>query len=301
MQREKDFVSVVIPCYNHGAYIGDTLQSVLNQTYHNYEIIIVDDGSDDLHTRVVLDEIDHPKVTVLRKVNGHVSSARNHGIKFSKGEYILTLDADDQFMPDFLEKAVPILKKRPEIGVVTCNAYIFDPKGNISTHDKKGGEAKDFLTVNNCLASALFRYQCWQEADGYDETMKNGYEDWDFWLSVTSSGWLIHSIPEYLYRYRDTPNSMLKQVPEQRPELMKRIVIKHEAVFRENIVAVIYSKELKLQHSKNKIIKSLAYRVGTAILSPLRLLFALYRARRKPITNHSEQQLVCYEKKTLSV
>ncbi|MEX1014171.1 MAG: glycosyltransferase family A protein, partial [Candidatus Paceibacterota bacterium] len=139
MQREKGFVSVIIPCYNHGAYIRDTLQSILNQTFCDYEVIIVDDGSDDQFTVEVLEEIDHPKVTVLHKENGHVSSARNYGIRHSRGEFILTLDADDQFMPEFLEKAIRVLQENSEIGSVTCYAYKFDHKGNIRKHHKYGG------------------------------------------------------------------------------------------------------------------------------------------------------------------
>ncbi|MEX0686710.1 MAG: glycosyltransferase family A protein [Balneolales bacterium] len=287
MNKESDFVSVIIPCYNHGKYILETVKSVLDQTYSNYEIIIVDDGSDDPHTIKVLNVLDHPKVTVLHKENGHVSSARNHGIKHSKGEYILTLDADDKFNPDFMMKAIQVLKGHSDVGVVTCYAKVFDHKGNISYQHKLGGGVKAFLTVNNCLASALFRFRCWEEAGGYNESMKEGFEDWDFWLSVTSAGWRIHSIPEYLYWYRDTPGSMVKSATVKKPELMRTIAKNHELDFQNNVIDVLYSKELKIQEL-SEIHNSRTYQIGNAFTKPLKYIRGLFNKgnRQVEISNH---------------
>ncbi|MEX2639321.1 MAG: glycosyltransferase family A protein [Balneolales bacterium] len=312
MSRVRGLVSVVIPCYNHGDYILDTVQSVLDQTYKNYEVFIVDDGSDDLQTRKVLWELDHPQIKVLRKVNGHVSSARNHGIRFSTGEFILSLDSDDQFTPDFLEKAVPILNQDLDTGAVTCYANVFDHKGHITSHHKTGGGTSDFLAENNSMASALFRYQCWEETGGYNESYNattKGFEDWDFWLMVTRAGWKIHSIPEYLIHYRKAPHSMSQQYENEVPAMMKQLVLKHEDVYRENVAEIIYQKELLIAQLKNNAEackNSLTYRLGHTLLYPLKPIWSMLKTK-KPITGNSlytnqpKLEITCNEKEDLSV
>ena len=98
--NNSELVSVVIPCYNHGEYINEAIGSIISQKYTNWEIIIVDDGSTDKGTIAVLGKINHPRIKIIHKENGHLSSARNCGFRESKGDYILTLDADDKFHPD---------------------------------------------------------------------------------------------------------------------------------------------------------------------------------------------------------
>ncbi|MEX0928905.1 MAG: glycosyltransferase family A protein [Balneolales bacterium] len=274
MQRKRGFVSVVIPCFNHGLYLNETLRSVLAQTFGAYEIIVVDDGSDDKSTLNILKDINHPKIEILHKANGHVASARNYGIRRSTGEYILTLDADDQFEPDFLLKAIPILKNSPETGVITCYARMFDHMGNIQPIRPLGGGIENFLATNNCMASALFRYRCWEDAGGYHEPYNasyKGFEDWDFWLSVLESGWRVHSIPEYLLRYRNTRNSLSDQNLTEIPEMMKRLVMRHEELYRLNVADVIYKKELKIRQMR-ELRNSLTYRVGELLLFPLKFM-----------------------------
>ncbi len=119
-------VSVIIPCFNDGKYIDEAVDSILAQTYQDFEIIIVNDGSTDEFTNNLLKNYKKPRTSVLCKTNGHLSSARNHGIKNSNAEYILPFDADDIFEPTYLEKAVDILDKNPEIGVVTCDIRLFE-------------------------------------------------------------------------------------------------------------------------------------------------------------------------------
>lgn len=298
MQRKKDFVSVVIPCYNHGAYILETLSSALNQTYSNLEVLIVDDGSDDPYTKDVLDAIDHPQVRILHKENGYVSSARNHGIRHSCGEYILTLDADDQFRSDFLEKAIPVLQHNTEVGVVTSYAHEFDDKGIIRSIHPAGGGFNNFLATNNCLASSLFRYQCWEIAGGYNESYTRtikGFEDWDFWLSITRKGWNIYCIPEYLMKYRNSPNSMSKDFLNEKPKMMKRLVARHEEVYQKHVIDVIYRKELKIQ-KLNQVKYSNTYKTGDALLKPLRLIRDLVRETGQP----SEKPINSYLNKPLA-
>src|SRR5690349_6578170 len=97
-------VSVIIPCYNDGHYIDDSVSSIRSQTFADWEIIIVNDGSTDESTLAKLRTFDDPLITVLHKENGHLSYARNHGISHAKGVIIVTLVADDKFEKTFIEK-----------------------------------------------------------------------------------------------------------------------------------------------------------------------------------------------------
>jgi glycosyltransferase involved in cell wall biosynthesis len=113
-------VTIIIPCYNHGRFVDRAVSSVLAQGVDDLAIYIVDDGSDDAETVKILESYPTEKATVLKKENGHLSSARNHGIERATGDYILLLDADDYFAPTFLKQAVDILDSDASAGAVTC-------------------------------------------------------------------------------------------------------------------------------------------------------------------------------------
>ena len=181
MDRNENLISVIIPCYNHGKYLYETFDSVYQQTYQNFEIIVVDDGSDDEVTKNVLKELEQTSIKVLRKKNGGVSSARNFGIQKSKGEYILTLDADDKFTPDFAEKALSILKFEEEVGMVTSYLLRFTNKGICGKGHPEGGDVTAFLSKNNSHASVLFRYQCWVDAGGYEFSFS---KSWKYYIKT---------------------------------------------------------------------------------------------------------------------
>jgi len=111
---EKPFISVVIPCYNDGEYLPETIARLKEQTYPNFEIILVNDGSTDQHTLDVLKQLETEGVQVFHKENGRMSSARNYGAKQAKGSIIAALDADDYFDPSFLKKPLPYSKPSPK-------------------------------------------------------------------------------------------------------------------------------------------------------------------------------------------
>jgi len=276
MERISNLVSVIIPCYNHGKFIHGAIGSILKQTYQNIEIIIVDDGSNDRKTKVILDKINLPKTTIYRKENGGPASARNFGIKKSNGQFILTLDADDRFHPTFLEKAVLVLNNSPHVGLVT--SYITRIYKNTTKKVKlPGGDVSTFIIKNEASASLLYRYACWEDAEGYDENIP-GFEDWDFAISVTKKGWLVYSIPEYLFYYRNIENSQFNRDVRIRPEIMKYLSIKHESVFKDHLTDIVYEKELQLQEYSNKVTtykNSYAQKIGNAIIKPMKVMRSL--------------------------
>ena len=121
----KGKVSVIMPCFNDGAYIMEAIQSLENQSYHDYELLVIDDGSDDIQTIEILNSLDREYLTLLKTNHLGPSGARNYGIEHSNGEYILPLDSDDKIEPTYIEQAVRILKEDKNVGVVYCHADLF--------------------------------------------------------------------------------------------------------------------------------------------------------------------------------
>ena len=271
-------VSVIIPCYNDHKYILKAIDSINQQTYKNVEIFVIDDGSDET-TKQILRSIKQANLFVLHQPNGGPSNARNNGIKEAKGEFILTLDADDYFEPSFLEKALLILENSPRIGLVTCNGFIFNEKGITGKFISKSGSASDFLFFNSALGNSLFRKICWSNVGGYDEDMKNGYEDWDFHVSILSCNWEIEIVDEYLFHYRDKPNSRNKNANKSKYEITRYVLQKHERLSIQNFDKLLefFFEDLIFLSNRNDIIKkSLDYRVGQKILKPFRYLKNLF-------------------------
>lgn len=273
MNRNTNFVSVIIPCYNDGEFVHGAVECILEQTFQNFEIIIVDDGSDEISTIKKLEKINHPKATLLKKENGGPASARNYGIERSSGEYILTLDADDKFDTTFLEKSIDILNERPQVGMVT--SYITRIyKDHQKRVIKEGGDASSFIIGNKANASLLFRFQCWEDVNGYDEEIP-GFEDWEFAINVTKQGWIVYSIPEYLFYYRNIENSQYDRDVCIRPEIIKYLTEKHESLFKNHIREVIYEREKQIQqHMKTISVyrNSYSHKLGSAILKPMKAL-----------------------------
>jgi glycosyltransferase involved in cell wall biosynthesis len=228
------FVSIIIPCYNDHEYVEQAVDSALSQTYLNKELIVIDDGSNK-KTKKVLQKIKTKIDLLLTQENKGVVKARNNGIKASKGDYILTLDADDYFDPLFLEKAVKILDEKPSIGLVTCIGEIIN-KNEKSTLQTPSGAGKDkVIYYNNAFASLLFRKKCWQEVRGYDENMALGYEDWEFNISMAKAGWQVYVIKEKLFNYRNKINSRNKSISiKNNIELAKYVYKKHKELYIEN-------------------------------------------------------------------
>ncbi len=194
-------VSVIMPCYNDGAYIEEAVASVYAQTYKDIELIIVDDGSDDERTREILNRISSQSNAILMKTDRlRPTGARNAGIAKASGRYILPLDSDDKIEYDYIEKAVKILNENEHIGVVYCYAELF---GNSSGRWELPDYSLDKMLLDNIVfVTALFCKEDWERVGGFKTNMKHGMEDYDFWLSIMEIGREIHQIPEVLFHYR---------------------------------------------------------------------------------------------------
>ena len=209
-RSEDPLVSVIIPTYNHAPYLGEAIQSVLRQTYENYEIIVVDDGSTD-NTREVVAKFGE-KIRYIQQDNQGLSAARNTGIRAAKGELIGLLDADDLYEPEFMETLVPILESDSEIDGVYCSARTVDIENNpLPQLIGRGLPPNQFR--NSLLRGGFFpplcmfaRKYCYEELGLFDLSFQ-GCADWDIWLRM-STRYHIVGIDRTLTRYRIEPNSM---------------------------------------------------------------------------------------------
>lgn len=268
-------VSVVIPCYNDYQHINEAVNSIHNQDYENLEIIIIDDGSDD-NTKKVLEGFNKENVQIIFQENVGPSVARNNGIKAANGNYILTLDADDYFEPTFVSKAMEIMANNNEVGVVSCWGVIFIEDKITGKTRHAGGDVNEMIFANGALGSALFRKKCWIEVGGYDEKMRTGLEDWEFYISITKRDWKVYIIEEELYNYRDRKDSRNKlAIKIYKRDLIKYMMLKHKDVFYDNferMLDVFLDEKERLINRGVNLKQSKEYKIGRFILLPARIV-----------------------------
>jgi len=182
-------VSVVIPTYNRAHLIGKAIQSVFNQSYQDFEIIIIDDGSTDNTEEIIKGYKDKRINYIKHERNQGISAARNIGIKKARGEYIAFLDSDDEWLPEKLDKQIKVFQNEPpEVGVVCSWSFKINEKGNyigkVCLPKKEGYMYKDLLSSNNLsVPTLLIRKECFEKVGLFDNLL-NGQEDWDMWIRI---------------------------------------------------------------------------------------------------------------------
>ncbi len=264
--NNKDLISIIIPCYNDAQYIEQSVLSALGQTYQNKEVIIVDDGSN-IETKAILKKLEPQITKLITQENQGQSTARNIGIREAKGDYILALDSDDYVEPTFCEKAVAVLSKNENTKIVTCQANLLFEDGSTTIFTPNGGHIADFLYRNNALGTSLFMKNDWESCGGYDQSMKQGFEDWEFFIRILKSGGKADVIHEPLYNYRKRKDSTTFSANKIKYELLFYIFIKHKELFiedYENFVQFLLEKikseeKIKLKYIKKSDNKLLNY------------------------------------------
>ncbi|MDD7885185.1 glycosyltransferase family A protein [Flavivirga sp. 57AJ16] len=193
-------VAIIVPCYNQASFLSESLRSVYNQTFKNWECIIVNDGSLDNTEETASAWVQKDaRFKYVLKTNGGLSSARNKGIGLSSAKYIFPFDADDKLHETYLEKAVNILEKNNNIEVLSSKVQFFGVKDDIYQLPDYTFET---LLLKNCfIACSIFKRASYIKVGGYDENLKS-FEDWDFWISILKYGGEAHVIDEVLYYYR---------------------------------------------------------------------------------------------------
>lgn len=210
-------VSIIIPCWNQAHWLPEAIESALNQTYKNIEVIVVNDGSPD-NTREVAEK--YP-VKLIEKENGGLSSARNAGIREATGDYILTLDADDKILPEFVEKCL-----EANDDIVGTGQQEFGDSNELWNNQPEHPIHEHFKIANQINCCSLYKKEVWETVEGYDETMKHGLEDWDFWFQATKAGYTITVLREPLFLYRKHGSSMISETAKYHKEVYNYIINK---------------------------------------------------------------------------
>ncbi|GEO03222.1 glycosyl transferase [Adhaeribacter aerolatus] len=204
-------VSVVVPCFNQAQYLSEAVESIINQSYLNWECLIINDGSVDNTETVALKLCKKDaRIKYFRKDNGGLSNARNYGIIHSNGEFILPLDADDKIDIDYLNLAVNKLLENSQIKVVYCRAEFFGTQ--TGEWRMPLYNFKELLLFNTIFCSAVYRRKDYDNTLGYDETLKYGGEDWDFWISLLKNGGEVFRLDSVQFYYRKKEISMHTQL-----------------------------------------------------------------------------------------
>lgn len=266
-------ISIIIACYNDHEYIEEAVQSALDQTYENKEIIVVDDGSNSI-TKAVLKKLEPKLDIIITQENRGVSAARNRGIEVATGEFILILDSDDFFEPTFCEKAIQVFLSNSSIKIITCYANWFSLNGETVKFEPEGGKLENFL-INSAALSVMVRKSEVLASGGYDENMLSGYEDWELYLRLLKSGGKAEVITEFLFNYRNKNNSRNKKANRKKHEILEYIYIKHADIYKENFEFFIHEwlKSIKKSEAfKQQVMDSLDYKIGHKILKPFRLM-----------------------------
>ncbi len=219
-------VTVIIPTYNAIAYLPSTVDSVIQQTFTDFEVLIVDDGSTDETVEWVSKLVD-PRVRLISQANQGVAVARNQGIASAQGEYVAFLDADDLWEPTKLEKQVKCLDENPQVGLVNTSIVNIDeqgkPLGAVNASDVEGNVLKYIVEENLilCGSAPMVRRSCLEAVQGFDQQLMSA-EDWDLWIRL-SARYDFAVVREPLVLYRQHLNSKSNNIERHLKHRLKVI------------------------------------------------------------------------------
>jgi glycosyltransferase involved in cell wall biosynthesis len=271
-------VSVVIPTYNSAAFLGAAIQSVLSQTYSDFEVVVVDDGSTDNTESVVHSFGD--QVCYVKQQNKGAGAARNHGIKRSRGEYVAFLDADDLWLPGKLGEQIPLLDRDPELGLVYSDWAVVPEQGEVGPSYLRnlpaaGGYVFDELVQCGFILTSgtIVRRSCLDDVGCFDETLSIA-QDYDLWLRICYR-WKIALVnkPLVIKRNRDGNLSSnltktaverivlfekaLKEFPDMTPR--SRRLVRRQVALNYWDVGYHHFEGMLLKEARKNFMSSLSY------------------------------------------
>jgi len=230
-------VSVIIPVYNAEKYIASAIESVLIQNYRNFEVIVIDDGSTD-NTKQIIDSFGDEKIRCFYQPNAGLASSHNAGIKKSKGQFLIKLDADDIMTPDFIEKHLKIFEQFPETDLVYCDDTLVDEGDKVLRVIRRPEYSDTNLLIRDlfqcgfpvvpfrtCIKRSVF-----DKIGFFDETLCMA-EDYDMICRFVKSGLKIKHLPEPLYFRRMTTNSLSRDSNLKKAQDHFKVVKRFTQVF----------------------------------------------------------------------
>jgi glycosyltransferase involved in cell wall biosynthesis len=220
--------SIVIPCFNHADYLAEAIDSALAQTYPAVEVIVVNDGSTDNSEVVALAYGD--RIRYIRQDNAGLPAARNTGIRWARGDYILFLDADDILDGDFVAKCMRVLDAHPEAGFVYPQRRLFGRESGESRfppYDVAELKKSNYISAVSLIRASVLHVHT------FDETFTWGWEDWDFFLTLAEHGitGILLDEPLFSYRRHADKSSMLDSLLYRSRRARLQIVRAHPGLY----------------------------------------------------------------------
>jgi|GEM_PF-2080584 len=229
-------VSIVITCHNHGRFLPFAIKSAISQTYKDFEVIAVDDGSTDNTAAVLVKYENDPRFTIIHQERKGPASARNLAIEQANGDFILPLDADDIIEKNMLEETVPVLEKNPDLGVAYTQWKTFGDVIKLVLPIEY-----NFLVLayhaNFIPGCSLYRKQAWKEAGGYNTDMEYGGEAWDLFVRMGEKGWCGGLVSKTLLMTRIHSESMQGLSDKHKQDIINQVVANNKDVYSKNVEA----------------------------------------------------------------
>jgi glycosyltransferase involved in cell wall biosynthesis len=230
----KKLITVIIPCYNHGAFIDDAIASVINNDFENIcEIIVVNDGSTDQLTIDTLNSLEGETILVYHQENLGLAKARNKGIELATTEYLLMLDADNKINRDFLIEFKSLFSKNDSFDMLHGNAMYFGERDGIM-HSKP----LNFFGIckqNYIDACAIIKRETLIDLGMYDAKMPcMGWEDWDLWIRMAFKNKKTIYCNRIFFEYRYAQNSMIRTIGHKENETREYLKLKYNNLLDKN-------------------------------------------------------------------
>ena len=224
-------ITVYITNYNYGKYIVKAIESILNQTEQDFEVLIIDDGSTDDSITILENYTENPKIKIIQQNNKGLTVSNNVALKLANGKYIMRLDADDFLFDNALENLSSILDRDSDVGMVFGDYYIIDENENIVEHFQRHNFNKDVNLLDQPAhgACTMFRIECLRQLGGYDETI-NRQDGYELWLRFIEK-YKVNNINEPIFYYRQHDNNLTSKEDElldTRTQILKKHVIKNK-------------------------------------------------------------------------
>lgn len=266
-------VSIIVPCYNQEDFIDETLQSVYDQKYTNWECIVMDDGSTDKSADIIQNWVaKDSRFRYYYKENGGIIQTRNYAIQCSKGEFILPLDGDDKIAPEYLKEAVDVFLKEPETKLVYCNLIYF---GKINRHDNSSQYSFEKMLYENQIHSvAMFRKADFDQTRGYNDNMFDGLEDWDFWLEFLNPEDKVVKLDGYYlyYRIKDISRSTMIDKEKNERQILQMFKNHQEKYLQFFNPVRDHINHLHYKAETESLLSSAEYKIGKIICCPFCLI-----------------------------
>jgi glycosyltransferase involved in cell wall biosynthesis len=258
-------VSIVIPCYNAGAYLGECLQSLLAQDCPAWEAVVVDDASTAGDPAAIVAQFHDPRIRCLRhETNRGLGAARNTGFESATTPLVLPLDADDLLAPRFLRSLLTMMEADPTLDCAFCDFELFGARSGIRAMRV---EPLGALTRYQWLpgAGVLVKRDLWQRAGKYSEdpVLRLGNEDWDFWLRAAGVGFRAAHLAEPLYRYRQHTHNMSQDLSAADHVTRRYLLRRHRSFFDRHgaargFLATGYWTAAEVARRRRRVLRSLA-------------------------------------------